>query len=196
MRKIIILTSVSLDGYFEGPARELDWQLVDEELHEHLNEVLGPMGAFLAGRVSHELMAAYWPTAELDPAATPAMRAFATIWRDMPKYVYSRTLDGVGWNSTLVREVVPDEIRKLQQEPGGDMVVGGGEVARAFLAYDLIDEFRIYVHPVLIGRGNQPFRPSDLRFALRTVETKTFGNGVMLLRYQRSRPVDGSAAGH
>jgi len=92
MRKIILMMSVSLDGYIEGPDRELDWQLVDDELHTHFNEQLSQMGAFLDGRVTHELMAGFWPTADTDPSSTGPMVEFARIWRDMPKIVFSRTL--------------------------------------------------------------------------------------------------------
>ena len=85
MRKIVLMLSVSLDGFFEGPNRELDWQLVDDELHEHFNEVLGAMGAFLSGRVTYELMAEFWPTADEDPTSTKPMVGFARIWREMPR---------------------------------------------------------------------------------------------------------------
>ena len=83
-RKIILMMSVSLDGFFEGPNRELDWHLVDNELHAHFNEQLGAMGAFLDGRVTYELMAGFWPTADTDPSSTGPVVEFARIWLDMP----------------------------------------------------------------------------------------------------------------
>ncbi|MCU1451774.1 MAG: putative bifunctional deaminase-reductase-like protein, partial [Acidimicrobiales bacterium] len=86
------MLSVSLDGFIEGPNREIDWHMVDEELHSHFNEVLAGMGAFLNGRVTHELMAEFWPTADEDPASSPAMAEYARIWREMPKIVFSKTL--------------------------------------------------------------------------------------------------------
>src|SRR6478736_1747374 len=92
MRKIILALQVSLDGYMEGPNREIDWHLVDEELHSHFNEELRTMGAFLDGRITYELMADYWPTADRDPSSTPAEAEFAGIWREMPKIVYSKTM--------------------------------------------------------------------------------------------------------
>ena len=186
MRKIILMMSVSVDGFIEGPDRELDWQMVDDELHTHFNEQLGPMGAFLSGRVTHELMAGFWPTADRDPSSTGPMVEFARIWRDMPKIVFSRTLDRAGWNTTVVREVVAEEIQELKAQPGGDMVLGGADLAAAFMRHDLIDEYRLYVHPVVIGRGKPLFQPSDVRVNLRLAETRTFGNGVVLLRYQRA----------
>ena len=184
MRKIIWMMSVSLDGFMEGPDRELDWHLVDDELHRHFNEQLGAMGAFLGGRVTHELMAAYWPTADDDPACGEVEAEFARIWREKPKIVYSRTLERADWNTTVVREVVPEEVLALKAEPGGDLVVGGADLGGTFMRLGLIDEYRLYVHPVAIGRGKPMFPPSDARTPLRLAETRTFGNGVVLLRYE------------
>jgi dihydrofolate reductase len=185
MRKLIWMMSVSVDGYMEGPDRELDWHMVDDELHRHFNEELGAMGAFLDGRVSYELMAGYWPTADQDPSSTEPVVEFARIWRDMPKFVYSRTLERAGWNATVVRDVVPEEVMELKAQPGGDLVLGGADLAAAFMHHDLIDEYRIYVHPIIIGQGKPMFRPSDAKLSLMLAETRTFGNGVVLLRYQR-----------
>ena len=185
MRKIIFMMSVSLDGFFEGPRHELDWQLVDDELLGHFNEWLGGMSAFLDGRVTYELMAGYWPTADQDPSASPLVAEFASIWRDMPKIVFSRTLERAGWNATVVSELVPGEIMALKAQPGGDMVLGGADLAAAFMRHDLIDEYRLYVHPVLIGRGRSLFQPSDAMIHLRLAGTRVFGSGVALLRYQR-----------
>jgi dihydrofolate reductase len=185
MRKLIFMMSVSLDGFFEGPDGELDWHLVDDELLGHFNEELGAMGAFLDGRVTYELMAAVWPAADADPASTPLMAEFARIWVDMPKIVYSRTLQRAGRNATIVRDVVPGEVMELKAQPGGDLMLGGADLTAAFMRHDLIDEYRFYVHPVIIGRGRPLFRPADIRIDLRLAGTRTFGNGVVLLRYQR-----------
>ena len=185
MRKIVFMMSVSLDGFFEGPDRELDWQKVDVELHQHFNEWLATAGAFLDGRVNYELMAGHWPTADQNPGASAPEIEFARIWRDMPKIVFSRTLEQAGWNTTIVREVDPEEIQKLKAQPGGDLVVGGANLAAAFRAHDLIDEYRIYVHPVLLGQGRPLFQPTGGMASLRLAETRSFGNGVVLLRYER-----------
>ena len=93
MRKIIFMMSVSLDGYFEGPDHDLGWQSIDVEVHNHFNEWLATAGGFLDGRVTYELMASHWPTADQDPAASAPVIEFAGIWRDMPKIVFSRTLE-------------------------------------------------------------------------------------------------------
>lgn len=184
MRKIILMMSVSLDGFIEGPDRELDWHMVDDELHGHFNEQLSAMGAFLSGRVTYELMAEFWPTADTDPSSTGPMVEFARIWRDKPKIVFSRTLKRADWNTTVVRDVVVDEVMELKAQPGGDLVLGGADIAAVFMRQDLIDEYRVYVHPVVIGQGKPLFQAPDIKFNLQLAETRTFGNGVVLLRYQ------------
>jgi dihydrofolate reductase len=144
------------------------------------------MSAFLDGRLTYELMADFWPTADQDPASPQPMIEFAAIWRDMPKIVFSTTLERADWNATVLPEVDPEYIRQLKTEPGGDMALGGADLAATFMKHDLIDEYRLYVHPVLIGRGNRLFGPSTDRFTLQLAEVKTFGNGVVLLRHRRA----------
>jgi dihydrofolate reductase len=170
----------------EGPDRDISWHLVDEELHQHMNDVVGAMGAILSGRVTHELLAAFWPTADEDPDSSPTMVEFAGIWRDTPKVVYSRTLERADWNTTIVREVDPAEVRRLAAETDGDLALGGADLAAAFRRHDLIDEYRVYVHPVTIGRGKPLFEPVDTHTDLRLVATRTFGNGVVLLHHRRA----------
>jgi dihydrofolate reductase len=185
MRKIVMAQSVSLDGFMEGPDHDISWHRVDDELHRHFNEELGAMSAFLHGRVTYELMAGFWPTADQDPDASPPVAEFARIWRDMPKIVYSRTLERVDWNATIARDVVADEVRELASGPGGDMAVGGADLAGSFRRLDLIDEYRLYVNPVVLGRGTPVFRERDGGTELRLAEVRPFGNGVVLLRYAR-----------
>ena len=192
MRKVILFVSVSLDGFFEGPNKEIDWHMVSDEFLAHVDEVLKPAGGFLSGRVTYELMAGFWPTADADPASTPHVKEFAPIWRNMPKVVYSRTLTSAGWNTTIKREVVREEVEELKARARGDLIVGGGDLGAAFMRQDLIDEYRIYVHPIQIGEGKRLFPTLKEKVALRLVETRTFGNGVVLLRYERLRPRGGS----
>ncbi|HYY81618.1 MAG TPA: dihydrofolate reductase family protein [Actinomycetes bacterium] len=184
MRRIVLIATVSLDGFIEGPNREIDWHMVDDELHDHFNQQLSAMGAFMSGRVTHELMAGVWPTADQDPASPRWMVEFSRIWREKPKIVFSRTLQRADWNTTVVHELVPEEVQRLKEQPGGDLSLSGADLAAAFMRHDLIDEYRIYVDPVVIGRG-KPLFPADARIQLRLAETRAFGNGVVLLRYQR-----------
>ncbi len=185
MRRIIWTMSVSVDGYMEGPDHDIGWHLVDEELNSHMNDWIGAAGLLLEGRVTYELMADFWPTADQDPDAPPTMVEFARIWRDTPKVVYSRTLERADWNATVVRDVVPAEVLALKAQPGGHAVLGGSELGAEFASHDLIDEYRLYVHPVVIGRGRPALRASDAKIALDLVETHLFGNGVVLLRYAK-----------
>jgi dihydrofolate reductase len=140
MGRVVLTMSVSLDGYVEGPDRDISWHRVDDEVHRYFNEVLARMGAFVSGRVTYELMAGFWPTADADPESTPPVAEFARIWRDKPKIVYSRTLDDAGWNTTVVREVVPAQVRELAAAYG-DLALGGADLAATFLRHDLVDEF-------------------------------------------------------
>jgi dihydrofolate reductase len=191
MRKIILFASVSLDGCFEGADGGLDWHLVDDEVHTHFNDRLRRMSAFLMGRVTYELMAGVWPDADADPSVSGPEAEFAGVWRATPKIVFSRTLEEAGPDATVMREVDPEAIHELKRRPGGDMTVGGARLAAAFRQHDLIDEYRVYVHPVILGRGRPLFEPSDEREPLALAGTHTFGNGVVLLHYTR----DGRVAG-
>ncbi|MCE7000454.1 dihydrofolate reductase family protein [Saccharothrix sp. S26] len=188
MRKIVVWLSVSLDGFFEAPDGSIDWHLVDDELHEHMNAELSRMGAFLEGRRTYELMADVWPEVGQDPAYSAPMVEFARIWLRMPKVVYSRTLASAGWNATIARSVVPEEVRALQSSADGDLVVGGPNLTSTFRRLDLVDEYRLYVHPVLLGRGRPLFGPEDRKTDLDLVESRAFGNGVALLRYAVHHP--------
>ncbi len=185
MRKIILMMSVSVDGFIEGPNAELDWHSGSEEYYSHVDEELAKMSVFLNGRVVYENMAGFWPTVDADPSCTPRNAAFARLWRAMPKIVFSRTLQRADWNTTVIREIVPEQIRELQQQPGGDMVLGGAGIGAAFMEHDLIDEYRIYVNPALIGQGKPLFGPSTRRAALCLAQTRTFDCGIVLLRYER-----------
>lgn len=183
MRKIILMMSVSLDGFFETADRDISWHLVDDELLRHLNEQFRTMGAFMFGRVTHDLMAKYWPTADQDPDLSAEMVEFAGIWREMPKFVFSRTLTQANWNTTVIHDVVPEQIAELKAQPGGDIALSGANLASTFMRYGLVDEFRIYVHPVVLGQGRPLFEAPDVRANLKLVKTRPFGNGVVLLHY-------------
>ncbi|MET7424568.1 dihydrofolate reductase family protein [Dactylosporangium sp. NPDC005555] len=182
MNKIIFMMSVSLDGYFETSSRSLEWQDISDELHTHFNEEIAASGGMLNGRVSYELMSGFWPYADEDPAAPKVVADYARIWRDVPKVVYSRTLRSAEWNSTIVREVVPAEVAALRSAAAGDLFVGGPDLLTTFQSHGLVDEYRLYVHPAVLGAGHPLFRPgTSLR--LRLLESRPFANGVVLLRY-------------
>ena len=179
--RIVFHIGFSIDGFFEGPNREIDWHCVDEELHLHMNEVIAGYRGFLQGRVTHQLMSDHWPTADQQPDASPAEAEFAGIWRDMPKWVFSRTLSDDPW-ATVVRDVVPEEIEAIKASVDGDIALGGPDLAATFFRHGLVDELRLYVHPVVLGEGRPAFVDAP-RLNVELVETHRFGNGVVLLRY-------------
>ncbi|SER82311.1 Dihydrofolate reductase [Lentzea xinjiangensis] len=175
---ITTMASVSLDGFFEGPGHDIGWHHMDDELHDHINAELATMSAFLDGRRTHELMLEAWPHGDENPDWPQKQREFAPIWRDVRKIVYSRTREFTEWNTETRREVDPDEIRSLP----GDSMVGGPDLLQTFFELDLVDEIRLYVNPVAIGRGTPFFRKPT---ALALKSTRAFGVGVVLLTYGR-----------
>lgn len=182
MARVILWLSISLDGYFEGPGGDLGWHRIDQEIHEFFNDEFRRVDAFLNGRRTWELMTAYWPAARDDESVEPVMREFAHLWVDTPKIVYSRTLDGAEWNTQLRREVDADEVRALP----GTAIVGGPNLAETFFELGLVDELRVFVHPVAIGAGNRLLHEKR-HVDLRLEETRTFGSGVVMLRYAVER---------
>ncbi|HEX2221439.1 MAG TPA: dihydrofolate reductase family protein [Candidatus Limnocylindria bacterium] len=185
MGRLIYAMNVSLDGYVETPDRDLDWASIDDELHTWFNDWTRELDASLYGRRMYELMAGYWPTAEADPSATPAMLEFARIWKAMPKIVFSSTLTSVDWNSRLVRGDVGEELARLRHEFDGDLDVGGATLASAFIRRGLVDEYRLLVHPVILGAGRPFFPKLDTPIRLRLNETRRFESGVMYVSYAR-----------
>jgi dihydrofolate reductase len=183
MGKLIYLMNVSLDGYVETPDHSLDWTMVDEELHTWFNDHTREVDASLYGRRMYELMAAYWPTAESDPSATPAMLEYARIWAATPRIVFSSTLDAVDFNSRLVRGDVGEELARLRAEFDGDLEVSGPTLASAFIRRGLVDEYRLVVHPVILGAGTPFFPRLETPIRLRLTETRRFESGVVYTGY-------------
>jgi dihydrofolate reductase len=184
--KLIYAMNVSLDGYIETPDHDLGWATVDEEIHGWFNDWTRELDATLYGRRLYEVMAAHWPTAESDPATTPVELEFARIWNAMPKIVFSTTLTSVIGNSRLVRGDVGEELKRLRNEFDGDLDVGGPTLASAFIRRGLVDEYRLVVHPVVLGAGTPYFPALDSQIRLRLNETRKFESGVTYLSYVRA----------
>jgi dihydrofolate reductase len=184
MGKLIYLLNVSLDGFVETPDHSLGWATVDDELHTWFNDQMRTLDASLYGRRMYELMADYWPTGEDDPLATDAMREFARIWKPMPKIVFSTSLEHVEHNSRLVHGDVGTVLEGLRREFDGDLDVGGPNLAGQFVRRGLVDEYRLLIHPVVLGAGT-PFWPEQLDAPLRLclVETRSFASGAELRSY-------------
>jgi dihydrofolate reductase len=187
MRKLIYSMMVSLDGFIEGPHGEIDWGIIEEELHRFSNQQARESGVFLYGRRLYETMR-YWQTADDDPSLPDYAVEFARIWREKPKVVFSRSLDHVEGNSTLATGDLAEEIKRLKAEPGLDITIGGAHLAAAAIQLGLVDEFQPIVHPVVLGSGTRFLPAVPARINLRLVETRTFGTGVVYLRYVNEPP--------
>ncbi|HEX3519775.1 MAG TPA: dihydrofolate reductase family protein [Solirubrobacteraceae bacterium] len=181
MRKLIYSMTVSLDGYIAGPDGRIDFTAPDEELFRFHTQHVQEIGVHLCGRRLYEAMV-YWETAEESPLVADHIK-FAQIWKAVPKVVFSTTLQSVVGNTRLVRDGVGEEVSRLKDEPGKDIAVGGAGLARACMELGLIDEWQLFVSPVLIGGGTPYFPILDEKIELELVETKTFGSRVVYLRY-------------
>jgi len=183
MRRLIYSMTVSLDGFIAGPDGALDWSVPDEELFRFHTRQVQHTGVQLCGRRLYEAML-YWETAQ--EASLPEEHVeFAEIWKALPKVVFSTTLGSVTGNTRLATDGVGEEVSRLKEEPGKDIAVGGAELAGACMKLGLIDEWRLFVSPVLLGRGTPCFPTLDERINLALVETRTFGSRVTYVRYRR-----------
>ena len=183
MGRLIYTLNVSLDGFIETSDHSVDWGVNDDELLTWFTDRARGLAASLYGRRLYELMSAYWPTAQDDPAATEPMREFGRIWLAIPKIVFSSTLTSVDWNSRLVRGDVGEELARLRTELDGDFEVGGPTLASAFIGRGLVDRYELVVHPVILGSGTPYLPPLDAPIRLRLTDTRTFASGVTYLGY-------------
>jgi dihydrofolate reductase len=183
-RKLIYSMGVSLDGFIAGPGGEIDWSAPDEELHRFHNEQTRELGAHLCGRRLYEEMR-YWETADQNPSAAEHELEFARIWKALPKIVFSKTLESVEGNARLARGGIAEEVARLKEQPGKDLAVGGAGLAAAMIELGLVDEFGLFVSPVVLGGGTPFFPALAERVDLDLVETRTFGSRVVYARYRR-----------
>jgi dihydrofolate reductase len=187
MRSVTFSMGASLDGYIVGPDGSFDWTAPDPELYRsHIDEIRG-VGVHLMGRRLYETML-YWEKADQRPSLDDAELEWAALWNPLPKVVFSTTLSAVEGNARLASGGVAEEIERLRVEPGeGDIAIGGATLAADAAALDLIDEYRIRIHPVLVGGGIPFFPRHEQRANLDLVETRTFGSGVVYLHYRVAR---------
>ena len=182
MRKVVFFNLISLDGYFEGPDRDINWHHVDEEFNEFAIQQTGEFGALLFGRVTYELMAGYWPT----EAANRDDPEIARLMNSLPKIVFSNTLDNAEWENTkLVRDNIVEEVTKLKEQPGKDIAIfGSSDLAVTFIDLGLIDELRIMVNPVVLGGGKPILQGIKSKLEMKLLKVKTFQSGNVLLYYE------------
>ena len=180
-RKLRYSMSVSLDGFIAGPDGNFDWGGPDQELHQFHNDRVRESGGHLLGRRLYETMV-YWETD--DPEWPAVQEEFAGIWRALPKVVFSTTLEEVEGNARLARGDLAAEVARLKEEPGEDLDVGGAGLAAGCIKLGLVDEFGLFVNPVVLGGGTPFFPALDEPLNLELIETRTFGSPVVYLRYR------------
>jgi dihydrofolate reductase len=171
----------SLDGYVVDAEGNFDWAAPDEEVHAFVNELERPIGTYLYGRRMYETMV-FWEDAERVAGEPAAMREFSEIWRAADKVVYSRTLESVSSARTrLERDFDPEAVR--QMKAGGDLSVGGAELAAQALHAGLVDEIQLLLTPVVVGGGTRAL-PDGLRLSLELLDERRFDSGVVYVRYR------------
>ncbi len=188
MRKLAVFNQVSLDGYFVDAHGDMSWAhntAQDAKWQAFVEGNARTGGVLLFGRITYELMAGYWPT----PSAARDNPLVAERMNNLPKIVFSRTLEKVSWNNTrLVKGDPATEIRTMKEQPGPDMVIlGSGTIVSQVTQARLIDEYQVVVIPIVLGQGRTMFEGIQERLPLKLTKTRTFGNGNVLLCYERFR---------
>jgi len=183
MRKLIYSMSASLDGFIASPDGSIGWSAPDEELFRFHAQQVKDIGVHLCGRRLYETMV-YWETAQESPLAADQVE-FAETWKALAKVVFSTTLHSVLGNTRLARDGVGAEVSRLKAQPGKDIAVGGAGLARACMELGLIDEWRLFAVPLILGGGTPYFPPLEKPIELELLETRTFGSRVVYRRYGR-----------
>jgi dihydrofolate reductase len=181
MSKVILFNMMTLDGFFEDANGSIDWHMVDEEFNDFSVEQVKNAEGLIFGRKTYELMASYWPT----PAAIGDDPAVAKHMNDISKIVFSRSLNQVHWQNTrLVKGDAAEAVRQLKAHSVQDwFIFGSANLASALIPHGLIDEYRIMLNPVILGTGRPLFQNIQAPFELKLMDSRTFGNGNVLLYY-------------
>ena len=179
MRKIIAAINMTLDGICDHTAG-----IPDEEIHQHYTELLNEGDAILYGRITYQLME-YWQPMVKNPSGEKTMDDFAMAIDKIPKIVFSHTLKNVEWESAeLANRAIEEEVLKLKQQPGRDILIGSRSLIIQLMKLNLIDEYQLCVHPVVVGSGLPLFENIKERTILKFIKTKTFSGGAVTLYYE------------
>ncbi|MBO9703520.1 MAG: dihydrofolate reductase family protein [Sporocytophaga sp.] len=179
MRKLIAGINMTLDGFGDHTAIN-----PDDEIHQHYNDLLKSADSILYGRITYQLME-YWPTVVENPTGNKATDEFAATMDNIEKVVFSHTLKNVTWKSArLAQRGIKEEVTLLKQQPGRDILVGSPSLIIESLNLNLVDEFQLCVHPVIVGKGLQLFKDIKDRTELKLLRTKTFSGGAVILYYE------------
>jgi len=189
MRHLIFFMHTSLDGFVAGPNGEMNWIKVDEEIFDFVATMTDKADAALYGRVTYEMMQSYWPTAGDDPDASKHDKEHSAWYNKVPKIVLSRTLSEEGLsNTTIISDHLSANINKIKEQDGQNILIfGSPRASHSLVSEGLVDEFWLFVNPILLGHGTPLFSDVRERTSLRLVESKTFSCGVIALHYETTR---------
>lgn len=184
MRKIVLFMHTSLDGFVAGPHGEMNWIKADEEIFDYAGERTRQADTALYGRVTWQMMEAYWPTAADNPSATKHDIEHGTWYNKVQKVVLSKTIKDVPANTTIINNDISENINKLKQQPGKEILIfGSPRVVHSLMELKLIDEMWLFVNPVILAEGIPLFKKSGKTF-LELKKTHAFSSGVVCLHYQ------------
>ena len=187
MAKLIYSAIMSLDGYVEDADGTFDWAAPDEEVHAFVNDLERPVGTYLYGRRMYETML-FWESPPDPGDEPPVMQDFAKIWQRADKIVYSKTLQKVASARTRIeRAIDPEGVRQLKAAARRDLTVGGAELAGQAIEAGLVDEYQLFLVPVLVGGGKPSLPGNDVRVDLELLDERRFRNGTVYLRYRTRR---------
>jgi dihydrofolate reductase len=182
MANLIYSTIASLDGYVADEEGNFDWAAPDEEVHSFVNDLERPVGTYLYGRRMYEVMV-FWETAHTLADQSPSVQDFAQIWQAADKVVYSKTLQTVASARTQIeRDFEPDAIRQMKAAAERDLTIGGPDLAAQAIKAGLVDEYQLFLTPVVVGGGKQSL-PDNVRLNLELLEERRFGSGMVYLHY-------------
>jgi dihydrofolate reductase len=183
MVKLIYSAITSLDGYIADEDGNFDWAEPGDEVHAFVNDLQRPIGTYLYGRRMYEVMV-YWETAHTLPDQSPVEQDYTEIWRAADKVVYSRALKKVSSAKTRIeRDFDPETVRQMKASESRDITVAGPNLAAQAIKAGLVDEYHLFVAPIVVGGGNQAL-PNDVRVTLELLDERRFGNGIVYLRYR------------
>lgn len=180
MRKVIMWDMVAVDGFFEGPGRDIGWFVFEEELERYILETQEQAGTLIFGRVTYEMMASYWPS---------ATGRIADFMNRIEKVVFSTTMTDPGWsNAKLVKGGVAEAVSALKARPGGDIFLfGSADFAATLIEQGLVDEYRLGINPVILGSGTRLFKGGEFRLGLKLLDARRLKSGVVILHYAPER---------
>jgi len=188
MRRLVLFMHISLDGFVAGPNEEMDWIHVDDEMFEYAGKQTDMADAALYGRVTYQMMESYWPTAADQPNATKHDIQHSKWYNNVTKIVVSKTLSQNNLvNTKIISGSIADEIKKIKQQPGKNIIMfGSPSVVHVLMHDNLIDDYWLFINPLLLRTGIPLFKNIKDRINLKLLENKVFDSGVIVLHYERN----------